>query len=106
MNPCPGEGLTAAQLLAHFGMFGACSHGVLSDVPLLVSKPFAAIKKQLLPFTGALAGQAPPAAKAVPALKMQAIKNAIRSSLTVNVSLSKFSCSVQLMLRSASLSTR
>jgi hypothetical protein len=45
------------QLAVQFGMPGACSQGLDSLVPGFESEPLAAMKKQLLPLTGALAGQ-------------------------------------------------
>jgi len=60
MKPCPAVGVTAAHVPEQFVIPGECSHDVDSDVPLLESLPPADMKKQLLPLTGALAGQAPP----------------------------------------------
>jgi len=39
----PGCGFAEAQLLAHPVIPGACSHGVVLDVPLGESEPFAAM---------------------------------------------------------------
>jgi len=43
MNPIPAEGVTLAQVLEQFGMPGACSQGVDSLVPELLSEPLAAM---------------------------------------------------------------
>ena len=85
MNPCPGAGVCDLQFAAQLGIPGACCHGLDSLVPAFESDPFAAIKKQLFPDNGALAGQ--PLADTVPDIENEAIKDCQASLLWMSVML-------------------